>query len=192
MSIRLSMGHVDTYDENIAAFAHQLGLSGVQLHTPSNLSGRDGFYSVDELASLVSRCRADGLAVDGLENVPAAHFDKIQRGVPGRDEQIENYQRTIRNLAEVGLDMLGYNFLVSYVWRTDMRARGRGGATVTSFDLDAALATGNALATYKLSPGAALAEPLDEEQMWSNYQYFLDAVLPVAQEVGVRLALHPR
>lgn len=185
------MGHVDSYDENIATFAHQLGLSGVQLHTPDNLPGRDGFWSVDELAALVSRCRVDGLRIDGLENVPAAHFWKIQRGLPGRDEQIENYRRTIRNLAAVGLDLLGYNFLVSYVWRTDMRARGRGGATVTSFELDRAMVEGNALASYKLSPGAALAEPLDEEQMWDNYQYFLDAVLPVAEEVGVRLALHP-
>lgn len=189
--IRLSLGHVDSYDEDIAAFAHQLGLPGVQLHNPSNLPGTNGFWSVDELAALTRRCREDGLQIDGLENVPAEHFWKIHRGVDGRDEQIENFHRTLRNMATVGLDLLGYNFLVSYVWRTDMRSRGRGGATVTSFDLDIARRDGNALAGYKLTPDQALEAPLSEEQVWDNYQYFLDAVLPVAQEVGVRLALHP-
>lgn len=189
--MRLSLGHVDEYDQNIAAFAHQLGLRGVQLHNPSNLAGAAGYWSTEELQALVSRCRADGLTIDGLENVPAQQFWKIQRGLPGRDEQIENYLRTVQNMAAVGLDLLGYNFLVTYVWRTNMHASGRGAATVTSFDLERAIAAGNALATYKLTPGHVVETPIDEEQMWSNYQYFLDAVLPVAEKVGVRLALHP-
>jgi len=191
MTIRLSLGHIDEYDDRIATFAHQLGLRSIQLHNPSNLPGIDGYWSLDELQALVDRCRADQLSIDGLENVPAEHFWKIQRGVAGRDEQIENYHRTIRNMAAVGIDTLGYNFLAAYVWRTDMHTRGRGGAVITSFDLERAVACGNALATYKLTPRQVITEPLDEAQMWDNYQYFLDAVLPVAEEVGVRLALHP-
>ena len=30
-----------------------------------------------------------------------------------------------------------------------------------------------------------------EEQMWANYEYFIKAVLPAAEEEGIRLALHP-
>jgi mannonate dehydratase len=70
-----------------------------------------------------------------------------------------------------------------------MRVAGRGGATVTAFDL-ADAGGGNALTTYKLTP----PDPgsfIGAEQMWANHQYFLDAVLPVAEEAGVRLALHP-
>ncbi|MFI5894160.1 mannonate dehydratase [Actinoplanes sp. NPDC051513] len=190
MTIRISLGHVDRYDDRIATFAHQLGLTGVQLHTPDHLPGAGGFWSLEELRALRERCDADGLAIDGLENVPLAHFWKIQRGLAGRDEQIENYQRTIRNLAAVGIDLLGYNFLGTYVWRTDMAARGRGGALVTTFDL-ADVGAGNALAGYRLTPDHPVDEPITAEQMWANHQYFLDAVLPVAQEAGVRLALHP-
>ncbi|MFB7109487.1 mannonate dehydratase [Streptomyces sp. NPDC056190] len=190
MTVRLSLGHIDTYDSRIATFAHQLGLSGVQLHTPDLLPGTDGFWNLSELRALRDRCDADGLAIDGLENVPLAHFWKIQRGLPGRDEQIENYQRTIRNLAAIGIDLLGYNFLATYVWRTDMAAKGRGGARVTAFDL-ADVPRGNALAGYRLTPDQGVDEPITADQMWANHQYFLDAVLPVAEEVGVRLALHP-
>ncbi|WP_214323049.1 mannonate dehydratase [Nonomuraea sediminis] len=190
MTIRLSLGHIDVYDERTAAFAHQLGLSGVQFHTPNLLPGEDGYWSLAELKALRQRCDADGLRIDGLENVPYSHIWKIHRGLPGRDEQIENYCRTLRNMAAVGIDLLGYNFLPTYVWRTGMAEPGRGGALVTAFDLDAA-ATGNALASYRLSPAEPLTEPISADQMWANHQYFLDAVLPVAEEVGVRLALHP-
>ncbi len=92
-------------------------------------------------------------------------------------------------MARAGIHLLGYNFLVTYVWRTEMTAAGRGGARVTAFDL-ADIDRGNALASYKLTP----AGPRDRHRrrdMWANHQYFLDAVLPVAEELGVRLALHP-
>jgi len=50
---------------------------------------------------------------------------------------------------------------------------------------------GNALAGYKLTPDETFDEPIDAGRMWENYRAFLDAVLPVAEEVGVRLAVHP-
>lgn len=183
--MRIVMGHVDTYDETVATFALQLGLRGVQLHDPSNLRN----WTVPELRALRERCERDGLVLEGLENVPAVRFAKIVRGEPGRDEQLEAYRTTIRNMAGAGIGLLGYNFLVTYVWRTTMNAAGRGGAQVTAFDL-AHAGEGNALASYKLTPPPP-AEPITAEQLWANHQYFLDAVLPVAEEVGVRLSLHP-
>jgi mannonate dehydratase len=190
MAIRISLGHVDVYDDHVATFAHQLGLSSVQLHTPSALPGEPGYWTVAELQALRNRCTDDGLAIEGLENVPAEHFWRIQRGLPGRDEQIENYLRTIRNMAATGYDLLGHHFMPTYVWRTDMGGTGRGGAGVTGFDLDR-VGQGNALASYKLTPDEPITAPLTAEHMWANYQYFLDAVLPVAEQEGVRLALHP-
>lgn len=190
MTMRLSLGHVDVYDHRVATFAHQLGLRSVQLHTPNLLPGESGYWSYPELRALRERCDADGLAIDGLENVPLAHFWKIQRGAPGRDEQIENYCATIRNMARVGIHTLGYNFLATYVWRTSVSDAGRGGARVTSFDA-AQIGAGNALVGYRLTPAAPLDAPISESMMWANHQYFLDAVLPVAEQVGVQLSLHP-
>jgi mannonate dehydratase len=190
MGIRVSMGHVEQLDETVLTFARQLGIRGVQLHAPADLPGEHGYWSTAELRAVRERCEAAGLVLDGLENVPPGHFSRVQRGENGRDQQIENYQKTIRNMAEAGIFLLGYNFLPAYVWRTDMASSGRGGALVTAFDL-AQAGKGNALAGYKLSPGDAQGEPISAEEMWRNHQYFLDAVLPVAQDAGVRLALHP-
>lgn len=188
--MRVALGHIDEYDERTAKFAHQLGLQSVQLHTPSNLVGAEGFWSAAELTALRERIEGDGLRLEGLENVPAAHFSLIQRGAPGRDEQIENYRRTIRNMAAAGIPILGHHWMPTYVWRTSMDAPGRGGAHVSSFHLPDT-ASGNALAAYKLTPDDPIDPPLSAEDMWGSYQYFLDAVLPVAEEVGVRLSLHP-
>lgn len=190
MGIRIAMGHIDEYDDRTAVFARQLGLRSVQLHAPSNLMSSSDYWGVSELQALRDRCEADGLAIEGLENVPLSQFDHIQRGGPLRDLQIENYLRTLNNMSETGYTLLGYNFLASYVWRTDMAASGRGGAQVSAFDLEHA-AAGNALASYKLAPNDSQDSGLTGEDMWANHQYFLDAVLPSAERLGIRLALHP-
>lgn len=188
--MRVSLGHIDEYDDDTADFALQLGLSSVQLHDPSNLSSTDGYWTVEELTALRERCESRGLRLEGLENVPVRHFYDVQQGGPDRDEQLENFVTTIRNMAAAGIGLLGYNFLAAYVWRTDMAARGRGGARVTAFDLDL-VGDGNALARYKLTPQEPIRHGLTAERLWENYAYFLDVALPVAESVGVRLALHP-
>lgn len=188
--MRLSLGHVDNYDERVATFAKQLGLATVQLHNPGNLDDSGPSWSYEQLRDLRERVEDDGLAIEGLENVPAAQFWKVQRGLPGRDEQIDAYLTTIRNMARAGYTLLGHHFMPTYVWRTDMAAPGRGGALVSSFDLADAERV-NMLATYKLSRVEPVSEPIDAAAMWANYEYFLRAVLPVAEEEGVRLALHP-
>jgi mannonate dehydratase len=190
MAIRLTLGHIEGFDDTVATFAQQLGLSSVQFHTPSDLRGENGYWDVDELVALRERCERAGLVVEGIENVPFAHWDKVLLGQAGRDEQLENYRTTIRNMARAGIPVLGHHFLPTYVWRTDLQAKGRGGALVTAYD-GARAAEGNALAGYKLAPDRSFDEPIDADRMWDSYRVFLDAVLPVAEEVGVRLAVHP-
>jgi mannonate dehydratase len=190
MAMRLALGHLEGFDETVATFAQQLGLTSIQFHTPSDLAGDGGYWDLSELLRLRERCERAGLVIEGIENVPYRHWDMVLRGLPGRDEQLANYCTTIRNMATAGIMVLGHHFMPTYVWRTDLDARGRGGARVTAFDA-ARVDDGNALAGYKLTPGQPIEEPIGSDRMWENYRVFLDAVLPVAEEVGVRLALHP-
>ena len=67
------------------------------------------------------------MTLEALENVPRTFYDKAMLGLPGRDQQIENYQTTIRNMAKAGIPVLGYNWMPNGVWRTPT-AVGRGGA----------------------------------------------------------------
>jgi mannonate dehydratase len=190
MPIRLALGHLEGFDDTVATFAQQLGLTSVQFHTPSDLKGEPGYWELDELVSLRERCEAAGLVVEGIENVPYRHWDKVLRGLPGRDVQLENYRTTIRNMGAAGIPVLGHHFLPTYVWRTDLHANGRGRARVTAFDA-ALVENGNALAGYKLTPDEQFDDAIGAERMWENYAAFLEAVLPVAEEAGVRLAVHP-
>src|SRR3954452_22621420 len=183
-SMRLALGHVDEFDRRTGLFAQQLGLTSIQFHCPSNL-GSDGVWSVDSLRELRESSEEFGLYVEGIENLPPDQMDEIMTGGPGRDRQIEDYCQVIQNVAGAGIDTLGYHFMVTYVWRTEVRSRGRGEALATAFDL-ADVGRGNALASYKLTSKAELAAPLSREDLWANHAYFLERVLPVAEAAGVR------
>lgn len=123
MPIRLALGHIEGFDQTVATFAQQLGLTSVQFHTPSALAGAHGYWALDELLALRARCKQAGLVVEGIENVPYRHWDRVLRGQPGREEQLEHYCTTIRNMAGAGIPVLGHHFLPTYVWRPTSRPR---------------------------------------------------------------------
>jgi mannonate dehydratase len=116
----------------------------------------------------------------GVESHPVP-AEKIKLGLPGRDEEIENYIAAIRALAQVGVPMVCYNWMAGIGWyRTRVDVPGRGGALISEFD--------NADANRQ---GLTEFGEVSQEKLWSNLEYFLKAVIPVAAEVGVKMALHP-
>ncbi len=110
-------------------------------------------------------------------------------GLPGRDEQIEQYQATIRNIGRAGIPLLGYHWMPNQVWRTSITTPGRGGALVSSFDMQLVEA-GHPLSWGQRRHPLQTESPITAGDMWEHYRYFLRAVLPVAEEAGVKLALH--
>ena len=196
--MRIAVGQFNELTDEMLAFTKQLGVEGIQM----NLLGRSPLpgaarWEYADLRALVERTEAAGLRFEAIENVPLPFYDKVLLGLPGRDEQLENYCQTIRNMGRAGIPILGYHFTPSSVWHTDPVA-GRGGAIVTAFDLAVVEAAPYAAQrAYAVVQSPAVDEQfanhvaVDEETMWANYAYFLKAVLPVAEEAGVRLALHP-
>lgn len=145
------------------------------------------YWPFMDLLHLRQRCADAGLTLVAIENpVPAWCYDRVMLGLPGRDQQIENLHLTIRNMGRAGITTLGYHWMVNppgvttASWRTSHTTLGRGGAQVASFDL-------------ALAAQAPLSREREygEDEMWDNYAYFVRAVVPVAEEAGVRLALHP-
>lgn len=185
--MRIALGQFYDPSHEMLTFARQLGVSGVLLNTPT-IPGR-GCWEVDTLLWLRQRCEQYGLRLEALENTPLGFYDTIMLNLPGRDEQIERYQTTIRNMGRAGIPVLGYHWMPNEVWRTSITTPGRGGALVSAFDLQLAEA-GHALSWGLRRHPLQGDEPITAEDMWEHYRYFMRAVLPVAEEAGVKLALH--
>ena len=129
-----------------------------------------------------------GLALEAIENVPRHFYIDAMLAGPRRDPQIENYQRTVRNMGEAGIPILGLNWMPNLVWRTPM-AVGRGGVIVTAFDMERALAGEVIVGITEVAE--AEDREYSEGEIFDNYVYFMKRVLPVAEEAGVKIALHP-
>ncbi len=184
--MRVAIGQFKELSEERLTFARQLGVSGVQLNTP--LLPGEARWEESDLRRLRERCESHGLRVEAIENVPNHFYDKAMLGLPGRDEQIEHYQATIRNMGRAGIPILGYHWMPLHVWRTSASTKGRGDALVTSFDMD--LIDGPMVHGIRRHPLLEGRE-ISADELWDNYVYFMNAVLPIAEESGVKLALHP-
>lgn len=102
--------------------------------------------------------------------------------------ELEAVKRLLRDMAELGIPLLCYNFMAGTDWvRTQLDARERGGAKTTAFRLR------DVERARSLSPTAASisSAPITAEALWSTLERFLNAVVPVAEQCGVTLAMHP-
>jgi mannonate dehydratase len=121
----------------------------------------------------------EGFSLDVIEDNPP--MDAIRLGRPGREEELEHFAGLVRNMGRLGIPVLCYNWMAVLGWlRTSSRVPGRAGATVVGFD--AALLEGAPLTAAGVVAG---------EDLSNNLRWFLDRIVPVAEEAGVRLALHP-
>jgi mannonate dehydratase len=135
---------------------------------------------VETLQKAKAGFQAAGMAIAGVESHPVP-AEKLKLGLPGRDEELENYLAAIQALGEVGVPMVCYNWMAGIGWyRTRMDVPGRGGALVSEFDNEVAK-----------RQGLTQWGEVSERKIWSNLEYFLKAVIPVAEQAGVKMALHP-
>jgi mannonate dehydratase len=129
------------------------------------------------------RARIESFKAGGLTlyNLMIGGFTNTLYGRPGRDEEIDNVCQSIRAAGRAGLPVIEYNFYAHRAMEGYYEELGRGGAGWTAFDYD----------RMKDLPPLPHEGAHSLDEMWSNITYFLKAVVPVAVESGVRLALHP-
>lgn len=165
-------------------------LSGLGVHNicsalPSK--AMDASWSVEGLTKLRERVESHGIR---LEMVPLplssayitrAEYPDIMMGrSPGRDKAIDEIRQMIQNCAKAGIPALKYNMSILGVVRTEA-TKGRGGATLSTFKYAGA----------KQDPPLTEAGPVPADVYWERITYFLNKVIPVANESKVRMACHP-
>lgn len=184
------------------------GMSGVATCLPAIPVG--DVWSLEILQKLKAEIAGAGLEMEVIESVNI-HED-IKKGLPSRDRYIENYQVTLRNLAKVGVKCLCYNFMPVLDWaRSELEHVLPDGSTALSYRHDKVLkmnpsemakamtgdARGYSLPGWEPSRFGVMAADIEfyqsmtREDYWKNMKYFLDAVIPVAEQVDVRMAIHP-
>lgn len=164
-----------------------------------------------EISEYISQVKAAGLECEVIESVNV-HED-IKMGLASRTEYIKAYVTTIRNLAKHGVKVIVYNFMPVLDWlRTDLdRLIDEDGSSSLYYDeadilgmspLDIVRKTANKSAGFSL-PGweperlALLESTLENyksistDDLLANYQYFLNAIIPTCEEVGIKMACHP-
>lgn len=142
--------------------------------------------SVEELVQTRTRIEDAGLAFAGIQSLSGVVYDDIMFGREGAAERTAEIKRLIRNMGKAKVPVLGYQWnprAQNVVFSTSTSKRIRGGARTREFDLS------------ELEDPESASDPdapeYDEEAFWERYESFLAEVLPVAEEAGVRLALHP-
>jgi mannonate dehydratase len=176
--MRAGLGQIRQPSPEYLLFAQQYGMNDIVFNTPE-LPSVNGSWEVHDLVNLRRNVENYGLTLSALENVPTTFYDHIMLNGPKRDEQIDNMITTVRNIARAGIPVFGYHWMPSHVWRTP-EALIRGGSRATAFNYEKA-------GEMPLTHGRAYTE----EEMWSNLEYWINIITPIAEEEGIRLGIHP-
>ena len=173
--------NVPDVSDRTLRWAAQLGLQALAL--PGRLADPEGtgYWTEAGCRAVAERLEAAGLRV-GIMMFNLS--PQVVWGRPGRDEGIERMRRSIRAAGAAGYPVVEYNFYNHRAVEGYGQRPGRGGCRYTDFE-DARLEA--------LGPNPEMPDPagLSADETWAHLEYLLRAVVPVADEAGVRLALHP-
>ena len=166
-------------------------------------------WTKEEIAAEVAYIESHGFHADVVESVNV--HESIKLGNADSTRYIENYKESIRNLAEFGVKVICYNFMPIFDWtRTEMFHPLEDGSTALFFENAKVLNADPKELIRTVSEASDLTLPgwepekldritelfdaykeINEEKLWANLETFLREILPVAEEAGIKMAIHP-
>ena len=161
------------------SIAKQMGVEHVVTSVRHVDKRVEDVYDYRNLLAMKKGFEDEGLKVSVIEGIGGLNDAKL--GLPGKDAAIERFFVLLKNLDRLNIRTVCYNWMPIIEWfRSSNALKTRGGALVTGFDLR----------DVENAPETEYGA-FSEETMWANLEYFLKAAVPVAEQHGIRLALHP-
>ncbi|TVY04382.1 mannonate dehydratase [Cohnella terricola] len=159
-------------------------------------------WPLDKILELKAKIESAGLELSVIESVPV--HEHIKLGLPDRDRLIANYRQTLRNLGKAGIRTVCYNFMPVFDWtRSQLDYVLEDGSNALIYDeevvqrmnpLTGELQLPGWDSSYRKEDLKLLFDQyalVDEEKLWDNLAYFVKAIMPVAEEAGVLMSIHP-
>lgn len=171
-----------TASEEDMRFARQLGVEWVMTSLPARES------TLENYQALIRRFAAHGLKIYRLANDSCHNMEEVTLNLPGRDAKIAEYLAYLRLLGQVGIRYATYAHMGNGIWSSPQRETTRGGADARALRLSTAVGRW---------AGKTWQQPLShgrrytEAELWENYTHFIRQVVPVAEEAGVFIGIHP-
>ena len=164
------------------------GIKNIYARPP--IADPDRLYAtLDELKQMRDAADRNGVKIEilrptnnlAMTNIDVEKHPAIMLGQsPQRDRDIEQMQTMIKNCAAVEIPGMRYTLSIVGNLRTGY-VPGRGDSKYRSFKLSDA----------KPNPPLTRAGRVTEDMYWERITYFLERMVPVAEEYKVRLACHP-
>jgi len=149
----------------------------------------------EPLIAVKKEVEAAGMELSVIEGY--LPIERIKVGRDDDDSELAELKDLIRMMGDIGIPVLCYNFMAGTDWvRTKLDVPERGGAKVTQFDLsvvqEAVLLGHDGAGSHESGEEAGLdGTGLTHEQLWENLERLLNEIVPVAEQSGVALAMHP-
>ena len=141
---------------------------------------------LEDLQCLKNQIESHGLRLAIVEGYLPIERLKLGRDVDG--SELAAMKALLRHMGQLGIPLLCYNFMAGTDWvRTRLDAPERGGARVTEFDLAAA----ERAVSLSATASTISSDRISADELWVNLERLLRELLPVAEECGVFLAMHP-
>ncbi len=159
----------------------------------------DADWTYEAFRDLRKAVGEEGLVLDALTGFEPAHWHDVLLDGPRRSEQMEKLKAILRDMGRAGIPIMGYNFSIAGVWGRTRRTVSRGGAASPGFHDPPQPPIPNGMVwnrvcdpeLYDEENPKGYAGQITHDELWRRLEAFLEEILPVAQEAGVKLAMHP-
>jgi mannonate dehydratase len=180
--IKISIQLPADYSPDDLQFVNELGAEYVSIWTDAKQATLENYQRI------IYEVESAGIKVWNIGNLSVHNMEEVTLNLPGRDEKIEEYKNYLRLLGKVGLRYTTYAHMGNGIW-SSARETTRGGAPARALDLSK---------PHKgFWNGKDFFLPLThgrvytQDEIWENYTYFIRQVVPVAEEQGVKIGIHP-